>query len=105
MPRLALYVDGFNFYDADDDIFDRGMLLTADSDLVPVIRMAKQRSPSKELTAVAPPRRHNHGRNLQQVADSYFSVGTTKLEQALLPATVIDAAGNVLAQRPSEYTP
>ena len=91
--------------DAEDDVFDRGMLLTVDSDLAPVLRMTKQRHPRKIITVVAPPKRHGHGRHLQQVADSYFAVGISKLEQALLPEVVSDDAGSVLVRRPREYDP
>ncbi|EHQ51514.1 hypothetical protein ECTPHS_02411 [Ectothiorhodospira sp. PHS-1] len=91
--------------DAEDDVFDRGLLLTADSDLVPVVRMVKQRHPRKNITVAAPPKRHRNGRNLQQVADSYFQVGTTKLEAALFPEFVSDGKGNVVARRPPEYDP
>lgn len=91
--------------DADDDVFDRGMLLTADSDLVPVVRMTKARHPSKTITVAAPPKRHRHGRHLQQVADSYFQVGSTKLESALLPETVFDENGVAVAIRPAGYVP
>lgn len=91
--------------DAEDDVFDRGMLLTADSDLVPVVRMVKQRHPRKNITVAAPPKRHRNGRNLQQVADGYFQVGTTKLEAALLHKDVSDGDGKVVARRPPEYAP
>lgn len=91
--------------DADDDVFDRGMLITADSDLVPVVRMVKQRHPRKIITVAAPPKRHRSGRHLQQVADSYFQVGTEKLKGALLPEVVRDTLGKPVAHRPPPYSP
>lgn len=90
--------------DAEDDVFDRAILLTADSDLVPVIRMVKQRHPKKMITVAAPPKRHNHGRHLEQVADQYYQVGITKLAQSLLPEEVLNG-GHVVARRPKEYDP
>lgn len=91
--------------DADDDIFDRGMLVTADSDLVPVVRMVKARHPGKTVAVAAPPKRYGHGRHLQQVADSYFQIGAGKLAQALLPEVVHDSDGRQVATRPKSYTP
>ncbi len=91
--------------DAEDNLFDRGMLLTADSDLVPVVRMVKARHPLKHITVAAPPRRHRHGRHLAQVASSYFQVGTSKLEKALLPEVITNARGQAIATRPESYDP
>jgi len=91
--------------DAEDNVFDRGMLLTADSDLVPVVRMVKGRHPKKNIAVAAPPKRHSNGRNLKQVADGYFQVGTKKLEAALFPELVYDSEGKVVARRPEEYAP
>jgi uncharacterized LabA/DUF88 family protein len=99
--RLAL-----NFLaDAEDDLFDRGMLLTVDSDLVPVVEMVKTGHPSKKITVVAPPKRYQYGRHLQQVAHNYFGVGPDKLEQALLPEVVYSVTDGKNVIRPQEYAP
>lgn len=90
--------------DAEDDLFDRAILLTADSDLVPVIKMVKARHRGKFITVAAPPQRYNHGRHLKVVADNYFQIGVSKIEQSLLPKEVLKE-GTVVARRPSEYDP
>ena len=43
--------------DAMDGEFDRALLISADSDLVPVVRSVKRRFPEKTITVVAPPGR------------------------------------------------
>ncbi|MDN5871348.1 MAG: NYN domain-containing protein [Nitrococcus sp.] len=91
--------------DAEDDVFDRAILLTADSDLVPVVRMIKQRHPSRHLTVAAPPGRFSGGRHLQKVADSYFELNKRRLARHLLPEKVVDSNGRIVAVRPASYAP
>lgn len=91
--------------DAEDDIFERGMLLTADSDLVPAVKMLKSRHPEKNITIAAPPGRYSQGRHLKQVSDSYFSISPGKMERSLLPEKVFDSNGVLVAHRPRQYAP
>lgn len=91
--------------DAEDDVFERGILLTADSDLVPVVRTVKDRHPEKTIATAVPPGRYDYGRHLQQVSDQYFSVAKTKVLNSLLPAEVWDADGQLVSIRPPEYAP
>lgn len=91
--------------DAEDDVFDRGMLLTADSDLVPALKMLKSRHPDKNITIAAPPKRYSQGRHLKQISDSYFSISPGKMERSLLPERVCDSDGVMVAERPRQYAP
>jgi hypothetical protein len=51
--------------DACEDRFDRAILITADSDLVPAITIVKARFPRKEIFVAAPPKRMSAARGLQ----------------------------------------
>jgi uncharacterized LabA/DUF88 family protein len=44
-------------FDACEDRYDRAVLITADSDLVPALDIVKARCPSKQLCVAAPPKR------------------------------------------------
>lgn len=91
--------------DAEDDLFDRAAILSADSDLVPVVKMVKARHPNKKIMVCAPPKRFGHGRNLQQVADQYIQISPAKIEASLFPKEIVDTDGNVVVSRPPEYDP
>lgn len=41
--------------DAEDDLYDRMILVSADTDLVPAIKKIQERHPDKEITVYAPP--------------------------------------------------
>lgn len=99
--HLALRLLG----DAEDCVYDRGMLVTADSDLVPAVRMVKSRHSDKRIVVAAPPRRYAAGRHLRQVADSYFQIGTKKIETSLFPEKIYNSMGNQIATRPVSYKP
>lgn len=90
--------------DAEDDKFDRAAILSADSDLVPVVRMVKARHSAKKIMVCAPPGRYARGRNLEEVADQYIEIRPAKLKQCLFGAQTDDDEGNVI-ERPAEYTP
>lgn len=91
--------------DAEDDAFDRAILISGDSDLVPVVNMVKSRHPGKRITIAAPPGRHGAGRHLQHAAGSDFPLTKGKLAKCLLPSVLVDGNGNTVATRPSEYDP
>jgi hypothetical protein len=99
---LAL-VDG-----AMHDLYDRVLLISADSDLAPAVRMVRRHWPQKDVRIMVPPGRarsyeliqaaggRGHGRQLRR----------EHLERCLLPAIVIDAStGAVVAHRPARYDP
>ena len=59
--RLALEI----LKDATDDAFDRAYLLSADSDLVPVVQTIRERHPEKGILILTPPRRFSSARDLR----------------------------------------
>lgn len=91
--------------DAEDNVADDLVLITADSDLVPPIRLIQSRHKDKRVIVAAPPGRFGHGRSLQQQANSYFVITKGRIKRSLLDREVKDANGNVVAVRPSDYDP
>jgi len=91
--------------DAEDNAADDFILITADSDFVPPVRLVQRRHPDKRLVVAAPPGRFSYGRSLQQQANSYFAITKGRIRQSLLGKNVMDGSGNVVAVRPRAYEP
>ena len=91
--------------DAIDDVFDRAILISADSDLVPPVRVVRRRLPGKELFVATPPGRHAHARDLIKACNSCTSITQGRVANCLLPETVRDGQGTVIARRPTDYDP
>ena len=87
--------------DALRDEFDRAIVISADSDLAPAIRTAKQYAPTKEIMVAAPPGRFGSARDLQP----RLELTKGRLAKALLPAEIVDDQGTVIIKRPASYTP
>lgn len=88
---------------AQKDEFDRCLLITRDSDLAPAIRAVREDFPAKAVTVVAPPHRGHSSELLDAAHNNKAKVTLRQLEDCQLPDTVIDASGNVVARRPTEY--
>jgi uncharacterized LabA/DUF88 family protein len=86
--------------DAFSDVFDRAIVISADSDLAPPIEMVRDRFKQKEVFVVSPPGRM-HYRDL----NPRLEITKGRLERALLPESRCDATGNKLFTRPKEYGP
>jgi hypothetical protein len=87
--------------DALTDAFDRAIIITADSDLLPAIRLAHKQRPEKELFVATPPGRYPNARDLQP----RFEVRKGIIALHLFPANVINGSGKTVAVRPKEYDP
>jgi uncharacterized LabA/DUF88 family protein len=85
--------------DACEDRYDRAILITADSDLVPALDIVKARYPAKQLFVAAPPKRFSHARGLKPALE--LTAG--RLTKCRLPEAATDQAGRVLFTRPSTY--
>ncbi len=83
--------------DAFTDKFDRAVLITADSDLVPPIKMIKDHFPQKQIHLMFPPQRFSY--QLQEVADVYETIDVADLGNNQLPITIKKPDGFVL-QKP-----
>jgi uncharacterized LabA/DUF88 family protein len=83
--------------DAVLDRFDTALLVSADGDLCPAIRVMRELAPSKRVVAVFPPQRRSDA--LRRVADATFTIGTAKVRQAQFPAKILLQTG-VIVERP-----
>ena len=91
--------------DAVDNLFDRAIIISADSDHVPAVRCVRRRYPAKQLFAATPPGRHSMARGMLNACNSGTQITAGRIEKCLFPETLRDAAGNVIAVRPSSYKP
>jgi hypothetical protein len=91
--------------DAVDDIFDRAIVVSADSDHVPAVRRVRARYPGKQLFAATPPGRYGKAREMLNACHSGTHITPGRIAKYLLPKFVTDANGNVIATRPANYAP
>ena len=91
--------------DALDDVFERAILISADSDYVPAIRKVRNRFPGKQIFVATPPNRHGHARDLLHVCNSGMPITAGRLAKNLLPAEIRDGEGALITGRPREYNP
>lgn len=91
--------------DAIDDVFDRAIIISADSDYVPAVRRVRARFPGKQLFVATPPDRYGKARGLLNVCNSGTAITKGRIARCLLPATIADANGALIATRPVEYDP
>ena len=92
---LALVVDCLQ------DGFDRAILVSADTDLIPAIEEVRRLAPKKEVFVAVPPRRYKMAREFGK----RYELKPGRLAQHLLASAYRDAAGNLIATRPPKYAP
>jgi hypothetical protein len=93
--------------DAYNDRFDRALLISADSDLAPPIRMVLERFPKKQVRVLTPVGR-NHSWALVKAAGGLKctkKINSIHLQTSLLPETVVGSDGVLIATRPRSYEP
>lgn len=93
------------FEDAIDDVFDRAIIISADSDHVPAVRRVRTRLPEKQMFVATPPDRHGRARGLLSACNSGTPITAGRLAQCLFPETIHDATGGLVATRPGSYAP
>jgi uncharacterized LabA/DUF88 family protein len=87
------------------DMYDRAVLIGADSDIAPAVRVIRERFPEKKLMAVAPPGRKMSYELSQSLGNKAVKqLDVRQLQSCLLPASVEDLAGKTVT-RPVEYNP
>jgi hypothetical protein len=91
--------------DAIDDVFDRAIVISADSDLVPAVRKVRARFPGKQLFAATPPGRHARARDVLNACHSRMEIRPARIMSCCLPQEIRDAGGKLIARRPAEYDP
>jgi hypothetical protein len=92
---------------AADDRFDRALLFTRDSDLVPAVKMARKRAPDKEILVISP---DWYGKPSDLINSAggrghHRFLRRIHVERALLPLQIHDHNGVIAATRPTVYDP
>lgn len=91
--------------DAHRNLYDRALILSADSDLAAAIKLVAGEFPAKEVRIVTPPGRYDSVELVRASGHAKASrIQPIHLERSLLPAVVVDAAG-VTINRPADYDP
>lgn len=97
--RLALKI----LEDASDNKFDRAIIISADSDLVPVVETVRRKFAHKTILIATPPGRHGSARDLCSKAHSSTQITPGRIERCLFDKVIKDANGNMLVARPTNY--
>jgi uncharacterized LabA/DUF88 family protein len=88
--------------DAYKDRYDKALLITRDSDLMPAMKMARAEFPQKEIMVVAPPLM-GHSNDLLSVCSSKKKITPKQIWECLLPQQVFGQNGALAATRPRNY--
>lgn len=88
--------------DAVTGVYDRAILVTADSDLGPAVRAVRRLRPQVAVVAAFPPARRSD--DLRKQVHAVFTIGRDKLRDAQLPTSVTDAATGRVHVRPAHWT-
>jgi uncharacterized LabA/DUF88 family protein len=89
--------------DAFLDIFDRVIMLTADTDQIPAVKMIKTHFPNKQITWLAPPGRMQETRELGNLIPDRAELTAGMIGNCRLPNRLKDAEGNVICTMPPAY--
>ena len=87
------------------DQFDRGYLITADSDHAATAHLFTKRFPEKSLVSVAPPGRHHARAILSHIKPAPRRISLDILESSVFGLTVPNQDGTRVIHRPYEYDP
>ena len=85
--------------DAFQDKFDRAIVISADSDLVPPIEFVRSTFSNKTVFVAAPPGRMGTGRDL----DPKLEITRGRIAKHLLPERVVGVDGVLVYERPDVY--
>lgn len=86
-------------------IVDRVLLVTADSDHLPLVQGIREQWPLVAVEVLAPPERMQHARELCAAASRFSEVSAGRLGTCRFPRDVADGTGKVVARRPAPYNP
>jgi uncharacterized LabA/DUF88 family protein len=89
--------------DAYQNLCDRFVVVSGDSDLVPALNLVKTRYPEKEIIVYVPSRSAIRGAavELRVAADKNRTLPLALLRHCQFPATVNDGSGGVVSKPPS----
>jgi uncharacterized LabA/DUF88 family protein len=85
--------------------YDKAILISGDTDLIPAIRLIRERWPDKHIVAVLPIGRRKNGLDMRHACNSEIKMNETHLQRSLMPAQVVDEKNGVRVNRPIEYFP
>lgn len=77
------------------------LVISADSDLCPAVRAARQAVPDAHIVAAFPPKRHSG--ELKRLLPGSFHIGRGRLAGSQLPETVTDPATGFVHKRPQKW--
>ena len=89
--------------DALTGLVAKQIVITADSDHVPMFKHVRAVAPTSELVLAVPPGRLSRVHSLRAVASSYIEIHPARLGASLLPRNVLNAAGKTVAACPADY--
>lgn len=84
---------------------ERVLLITADSDQIPIVKRLRERFPHLIVYLIAPPKRLSVARDLGKHCNGISELTRGRLFQHLLPAEIRDSRGSLVAARPAKYAP
>ena len=87
--------------DAQDDVFDTAIVISADSDLTGPVKAVRSRYPRKKVIVAFPPSRHSN--DLAHSATGSTYIGRDKLRDSQFPDQVHKPDGRILT-RPSNWS-
>ena len=79
--------------------FDRGVVITADSDFAPAVTLARTLNPDVQIDVVAPPNRFGRARELQPL----FEITKGRVRAARLDDAYHDDDGKLILECPKKY--
>ncbi len=86
-------------------LIERAILLTGDSDQIPLVEFLTANFPAVSVEIAAPPRRLKYARELASKATSFSEISEGRLRSCLLPRNVEDGRGRTVAVCPASYVP
>lgn len=81
---------------------DLVLIISADSDLCPAVRAAREASPDLGLIAAFPPRRSSF--ELAALIPGNFMIGQDKIRRSQLPSIVVDSDTGTEWHRPKRWS-
>lgn len=84
--------------------FDKAIIMTADTDLVPVIKMVRSQFPEKIIVSAIPEKRFGNALDLRNNCHISQRIKLHHLESSLLPERLTSTSGDEIL-RPQKYLP
>jgi len=85
--------------DAYNDLFDNAIIISGDSDMVPIYELFKLRFPEKKLIACLPPKRWSD--EINKVASKVIKLTNRLMKKSVLPDRYKTSSGEIFNKPPS----